>query len=47
MWSLNLTTSVENNATYITNKFVQLKLKNKLGLNWAKLSLSFGLRRMI
>ena len=28
MWSLNLTTSVENNATYITNAFVQLKLKN-------------------
>ena len=28
MWSLNLTTSVENNATYITNEFVQLKLKN-------------------
>ena len=28
MWSLNLTTSVENNATYITNQFVQFKLKN-------------------
>ena len=25
---LNLTTSVENNATYITNQFVQFKLKN-------------------
>ena len=28
MWSLNLTTSVENIATYITNELVQLKLKN-------------------
>ena len=27
MWSLSLT-SVENNATYITNEFVQFKLKN-------------------
>ena len=28
MWSLNLTTSVENIATYITNELVELKLEN-------------------
>ena len=28
MWSLNLTTSIENNAIFITNEFLQLKLKN-------------------
>ena len=28
MLSLNLTPSIENNATYITNEFVKLELKN-------------------
>ena len=28
MWSLNLTHSIENNATFITNVFIQVELKN-------------------
>ena len=28
MWSLDLTTGVENNESFITLNFVQLKLKN-------------------